>query len=220
MGVYMTTHVMSRITAVIGLFFLAAAGYFAVRAHRAQSVDLQPLRLPVSLAVGTIQTPPIRADFNKDYEISIEVPLQHDPDPQRTKCLLGAEINSNRCPSIPSLLDFSWNVLEGEHIVAHGDSATYLGATWEPGIMIERIIGNFHAKKGSWYVLALQVRRDASQLNSTGPEIVVQLPHGYWEDNAMGVGFLKIRASMLGLIGIFILGIFFRLMWTGSKTPR
>jgi hypothetical protein len=76
---------------------------------------------------------------------------------------------------------------------------------WEPRVRFERTIGTFRAQKGHRYTLVLNVNRDASELNSANPKVVVQISRGYWEDHAMGVGFGKLFAGISGLIGMTIL---------------
>ena len=75
----------------------------------------------------------------------------------------------------------------------------------EPGVRYERTIGTFKAQKGHHYTLVLHVNRDASELNSANPKIVVQISGGFWNDRAIGIALGKSLAGISGLLGLTIL---------------
>ena len=187
-----------------GMAFLIAAAFFYIQSIRDERLNLQPLSLPVSLVPGTIRTPEFTADIDYwDYEIAIDFDTKVSR--QRMDCLLDGEANPDRCNDIPNLIDISWELFEGDRTAFEGNSGTASGMMEEPGVRYERTIGTFKAQKGHRYTLVLHVKRDASELNSANPKIVVQILRGFWEDHAMGVGFGKLFAGILGLLGIAIL---------------
>ncbi len=194
--------------ALLGVAFLIAAGYFCIEVIREEALNLQPMALPVSLVAGTIRMPEIETDIDYwNYEIAIDFETKvgmHQMD-----CLIGGETNPDRCNGIPNLIDISWELLEGERVAFEGDSGSTPGMIEVPAILYERTIGTFRAQRGHRYTLVLHIKRDASELNSANPKIVVQVLRGYWGDHAMGVGFGKLLAAISGLIGITILvGVF------------
>jgi hypothetical protein len=188
----------------LGVAFLVAAACFYIQTIRDEALNLQPLSLPVSLVPGTIRTPEFKTDIEYwDYEIAID--FETNVDRLRMDCFVGGEANSDRCSSIPNLIDISWELFEGERVAFQGNSRSTPGMMREPRVRYERIVGTFRAQKGHQYKLVLHVNRDASQLNSANPKVVVQILRGYWEDHAMRVGFGKLFAVILGLIGMTIL---------------
>jgi len=188
----------------LGVTFLIAAACFYIQAIRDEALNLQPLSLPVSLAPGTIRAPEFKTDIEYwDYGIVID--FETKVDRQRMDCFVGGEANPDQCGGIPNLIDISWELFEGERVAFQGNSGSTPGMIWEPRVRYERTIGTFRAQKGHRYTLVLHVNRDASELNSANPKVVVQILRGYWEDHAMGIGFGKLFAVILGLIGMTIL---------------
>jgi hypothetical protein len=197
-----------KFIAGIGVAFLIAAAFFYIQSIRDERLNLQPLSLPVSLISGTIRTPEFTADIDHwDYEIATDFDTKVDR--QRMGCLVGGEANRDRCNSVPNLIDISWELFEGERIAFEGSSGDTPGMMEEPGVRYERTIGTFKAQKGHHYTLVLHVKRDASELDSAHPRIVVQILRGYWEDHAVGVALGKLFASISALVGITILGCTF-----------
>jgi hypothetical protein len=193
-----------RVFAWIGVAFLIASAYFSIQTVRDERLDLQPLSLPVSLVPGTIRTPEFSTDIAYwDYEIAVD--FDTNVNRQRMDCFLGGEANSDRCNGTPNLIDISWELIEGERVAFEGNSGSTSGMMEEPGVRYERTIGTFRAQKGHRYTLVLHVKRDASELNSANPRIIVQIRRGYWDDHAMGIGFGKLFAGISGLIGVTIL---------------
>jgi hypothetical protein len=202
---------------LLGIAFLIAAGYFYVQSVRDDGLNLQPLALSVSLTPGIIRAPEFETDIDYwNYEIAID--FESKLGMHQMECLIGGETNPDRCSGIPNLIDISWELFEGERFVLDGNSRNPSGMLSETGILYERTIGTFRAQKGHHYALVLHVKRDASELNSANPKILVQIPRSYWEDHAMGVGFGKLLAEILGLIGLAILiGVFvFSRLWRMS----
>jgi hypothetical protein len=203
--------------ALLGLAFLIAAGYFYVQSVRDAGLNLQPLAFSVSLSPGTIRAPEFETDIDYwNYEIAIDFETKLAM--HQMECLTGGETNPDRCTGVPNLIDISWELYEGERFVLDGNSRNPSGMFSETGVLYERTIGTFRAQKGHHYALVLHVKRDASVLNSANPKIFVQIPRSYWEDQAMGVGFGKLLAEILGLIGLAILiGVFvFSRLWRMS----
>jgi len=203
--------------ALLGLVFLIAAGYFYVQSVRDNGLNLQPLALSVSLSPGIIRAPEFETDIDYwNYEIAMG--FEPKLGMHQMECLIGGETNPDGCSGIPNLIDISWELYEGERFVLDGNSRNPSGMFSETGVLCERTVGTFRAQKGHHYALVLHVKRDASGLNYANPKILVQIPRRYWEDHAMGVGFGKLLAEILGLIGLAILiGVFvFSRLWRMS----
>jgi hypothetical protein len=212
-----------KIWAWVGAGFLLISTYYCFRWIELVLPNLQPLVLPASLVPGTITTPTIRADFNKSYQIDVQferkfeaVPVVQqllnakvNPFPGRVRnrllegiqCLLGAEGKPEECKGIESLIDITWELREGQRVVAEGNSHQF-DYGFEMTDKIVRTIGMFNGQKGQRYTLVLHINRDASVLNVTEPKIVVHVPYDYWDDVGMAAGFIELYAAVTGLIGL------------------
>jgi hypothetical protein len=184
--------------------------------------NLQPLVLPISLNPGTITTPEIRTDLDHNYDIVIDfqrLSIQSKKD----RCLIGGDTDTpGSCEGFPSLIDISWKVFEGDKMISEGQSEKNPGASWSA--TVERSIGKFEGHAGHRYKLILEIKKDASSLNTANPRLKVQVPRGLWEDYAAGIIIEKAEASILAIIGVLILvGAFllgrFKSRSGGSKTP-
>jgi hypothetical protein len=197
-------HVAVVIAVLVGTSLLIEAG----RIYRRPIVwerthNLQPLVLPISLTPGTIRTPEVTTDLDRDYDIVVDfqgLSIQSKKD----RCLLGVDTTiPNACEDFPSVIDISWKLFEGEKLVSEGESEKNPGASWSD--TVERSIGKFEGHEGHRYTLVLEVKKDASSLNTAHPRIKVQVPRGLWEDYGAGIFLEKLEAKILAIIGTFVL---------------
>ena len=133
----------------------------------------------MSLAVGTIQTPPIRADFDLVMKSRSKCRSSMIRILNEQSVLAGCR---DQLKPLPKYTKPAGLLLERFGRRTYRRPRRFRDISWgDLGAQNNSLEDNrkLPRQEGSWYVLALQVRRDASQLNSTGPEIVVQLPHGY-----------------------------------------
>jgi hypothetical protein len=202
-----------RVATVVALIVctscLVGSGWIYRRAIVWQRThDLQPLVLPISLNPGTITTPEIRTDIDHDYDIVIDfqglsVQIKKD------RCLIGGDTDTpGSCEGFPSLIDVSWKLFEGDKMISEGQSEKNPGAVWSD--TVERSIGKFQGREGHRYKLILEIKKDASSLNTANPKLKVQVPRGLWEDYGAGIFIEKAEAGILAIIGVLILvGTFF-----------
>jgi hypothetical protein len=201
-------HVAVVIPVLVGTSLLLAAGRIYRRAVVWERIHtLQPLVLPISLNPGTIRTPEVTTDLDRDYDIVIDfqgLSIQSKKD----RCLLGADTAiPNRCEDFPSVIDISWKLFEGDKLVSEGESEKNPGAVWSD--TVERNIGKFEGHEGHRYTLLLIVKKDASSLNTANPRIKVQVPRGLWEDYGAGIFLEKLEAKILAIIGtLLLIGVF------------
>jgi hypothetical protein len=87
-----------------------------------------PVRMPISLASGTLTSPEFRTDLDTNYEINIEVDRKIDP--EKLDCLLGNQAFFLKpCKTVPNLIDISWTVAShGQTIVTGSSDDVHLGA--------------------------------------------------------------------------------------------
>jgi len=165
--------------------------------------NLQPLVLPISLNPGIIRTPEVTTDLDRDYDIEVDfqgLSIQSKKD----RCLLGVDTAiPSACEDFPSVIDISWKLFEGDKLVSEGESEKNPGASWSD--TVERSIGTFEGHEGHRYTLLLEVKKDASSLNTANPRIKVQVPRGLWEDYGAGIFLERLEAKTLAIIGTLVL---------------
>jgi hypothetical protein len=171
---------------LIGVAFLVGSALMYARADAwERSHNPEPLILPISLAPGTIKTPEIKIDLNRDYEIVID-------------------FEGNRLRADGMNIDVAWQLWDGVTMVAQGSSVNKPWQRWAG--TVERSLGTFAGEAGHRYTLNLQVNPETSQLNYANPVLKVQIPRGLWEDYTAGPSLQKLASGVLGLIGLLILG--------------
>jgi hypothetical protein len=140
-----------------------------------------PLNYRIELHEGTIRTPVFVPEVDGRYILSLEV----DPrkmDHQRLNCLLDLEMSAykERCASIPSVVDLSWDLWSGGHQVADNTSEQ----TWRGGEYsndsTRREIGRFHAVHGRPYTLNVEFHQDPRELNAANPRLVAESQQDWW----------------------------------------
>jgi hypothetical protein len=186
---------------VILLISSACAYVYGLASERSRS--WQPLILPVSLIQGEIRSQQLGPDLSGPYEIDVD--FEQGTNLDKAECLEGnVRFDPGRCKGTSDLIDISWQLFEGTNLIQHGESAD------NPSIefsypRVERRIGRFSAQRGHDYVLALNVRRDASELDITHPRIKVKVPRDVSKDNAAGVEVEKLLATTLGILGALMI---------------
>jgi hypothetical protein len=171
---------------LIGAAFLAGFALMYARAVAwERDHNPQPLVLPISLAPGTIKTPEIKIDLNRDYDIVID--FEENP-------LRDERIN----------IDIAWQLWDGTTTAAQGSSVNKPWQDWWG--TVERTLGRFKGKAGHRYTLTLQVNPETSSLNHAGPILKVQIPRGLWEDYGAELFIRRLASYAVGVIGLLIVG--------------
>jgi hypothetical protein len=204
---------------VIGIAFSisAVAVYTHARALR-RSRNWQPIMLPVSLASGIIRTPTLGPDLDGDYEIDIQ--FEQTSNIVKLSCLVGNDrFDPNGCKGKSDLIDIAWKLYSGGQVIQAGNAGD------DPSIefsnpLVERTIGHFRAQKGQHYILVLDVKRDASELNVASPKVMIRVPRGTAGDYGAGVALEVFTASILAVVGLMFLGGAFGLTTRISRRVR
>jgi hypothetical protein len=171
---------------LIGAAFLAGSALLYARAIAwERDHNPQPLILPISLAPGTIKTPTIKIDLDRDYDIVID-------------------FEGSRPRDEWMKIDIAWQLWDGATMAAQGSSVNKPGEDWAG--TVERTLGRFTGKAGHRYTLTLQVNPESSPLNHTSPILKVQIPRGLWEDYGAGLFIQRLYSYAVGLIGLLIVG--------------
>ena len=154
----------------LGALFLvpcASAGSHKDHPYRYSIADV-----PVSLAVGTVQTPEFSVASHW-YWIMIQV--EKTLPFQQMQCMMGVTtgpLNSKDCGSNDPLLRADWTVWDGEHIVEQGSSTTSSHAKFEKKYIF-KFLGTFAGEAGKKYVVKVKFTEDGTPLNVANPHLIV-----------------------------------------------
>jgi hypothetical protein len=171
---------------LIGVAVLAAAALTYARAVAwDQNHHPIPLAIPISLAPGTIRTPGIKVDLDREFDIVI--------------VFKGSHLRSERMN-----IDIDWQLWDDGKSVAHGNSANKPLDDW--GDQVERTVGTFAGEAGHSYSLTLQVNPKTTQMDDADPILKVQIPRGLWEDYGVGLFLRRLESYVLAVIALLILG--------------
>jgi hypothetical protein len=189
---------------VAGAFLLfLAVGLYAHSRVLEHSRSWEPLILPISLSSGSIRTPELGVNLSGDYEIELQ--FEQVPGIKNLGCSVGnARFNPNGCAGHSDLIDIAW-------VLDSNGQATQTGSSDDnPSVdfinpIVERRIGRFTARKGQNYVLIVQVKRDASELNIARPKLVVRVPRPTSGDFGAGVALEKLVAAILLILGLILI---------------
>jgi len=171
---------------LIGAAILTGSAFMYARAVAwERDHNPQPLVLPISLAPGTIKTPGIKIDLNRDYDIVID-------------------FEGSRLREEPMNIDIAWQLSDGGAMVAQGTSVNKPWQDWAG--TVERTLGTFIGEAGHRYTLTLQVNPETSPLNHARPILKVQIPRGLWEDYGAGLFIRRLESYAVGLVGLLVVG--------------
>lgn len=134
---------------------------------------LPRLNMPISLAQGTVRTPPF-AVYHEGYQIIIRAERNKGLSLDEMDCMMGittGPLDSAKCDKEP-LFQADWTIWDGAQAVAQGSVRGRHGGAWATD-SIERYIGNFGGQSNKTYELELNFTKDASALNVTDPHLIV-----------------------------------------------
>lgn len=184
------------------LLFVAAGGLWIDGTWGTDFDKYTALKLPLKLRTGTIRTPEFTVDIDEMFFVGIVA--QRTVPFDRLECMLGI---CNPCPRddcepTDPLVVADWRVLEDDSLVASGDGS-FEGGGW--GYReIERDIGYFNAKAGSSYILELNVRKDAVELDQANPVLIVQTHAAAWTGEHIYASLKRQTAKLLALIAALV----------------
>jgi len=154
----------------LGALFLvpgAFAGSHKDHPYRYSAVDM-----PVSLAIGTVQTPEFSVASHWYWiMVQVEKPLPF----QQMECMMGVTagpLDSKDCSSNDPLLRADWTVSEEGRIVSSGSSTTQAWAKHTKQYIF-KFLGSFSAEAGKKYVVQVKFTKDGTQLNVANPHLIV-----------------------------------------------
>jgi hypothetical protein len=138
------------------------------------------VNIPISLAIGTIQTPVFTSSANA-YSISIEF-RRSSLSEEELQCKVG-ELNlaeranelAEKCKGQP-LIEVKWRVLDGDQDISHGSDGGFSEDIELDYKIVRRYIGQFRCESHHKYVVEVTFTKDGSSLNFANPRLVVMPP--------------------------------------------
>lgn len=138
------------------------------------------VNIPISLAIGTIQTPVFTSSANA-YSISIEF-RRSSLSEEELQCKVGylnatddAKKVAEKCMVQP-LIDVKWRVLDGDEEIAHGNDGGFSEHIELDNKIVHRYIGQFGCEPKHKYVVELTFTQDGSPLKFADPHLAVMPP--------------------------------------------
>ncbi len=170
-----------------------------------------PVNEALLLKAGNHTEVSFRAEFSARHYIYLIV--KPGEDWKHTQCLLGAEMYTDICKDIPSVVDVSWTVSSQGNLIDRGDSSKWLGARGGTG----RLIGVFETKKSVPYTFSISVNSDGIALNPLDPKVTVEVDDRILEQYIIEAAILQWVGGIVAALGLIVLG--WRLWATGvNKT--
>jgi hypothetical protein len=142
--------------------------------YRHSDVDM-----PVSLVLGTIQTPefPVTSQWY-DIIVQVEKPLPL----RQMRCMMGVTsgpLESKDCSSNDPLLQADWTVWDGERLVANGSVPDTCACIFEDR-HIYQSLGSFAGEAGKKYIVQVRFTKDGTLLNVANPHLIVIQHRNFW----------------------------------------
>jgi hypothetical protein len=185
---------------VIGLGPFLAVEYYARLAH-----NWTPLNVPVLFTPGEYRSPEFRTDLDGMYLVSVALDPLSGRDLTREQCMMGAG-SAWTCGDVKWTLQFEWQIVSDKgEIMVKGEykPASISGA--------EMGITEFQGHRNSRQYMVLKVFRDAGELNSHHPRLVVEVPQS--KELALAQYFSWLLAGSVGFLGFFLA------LWPISSAP-
>jgi hypothetical protein len=128
--------------------------------------------MPVSLAVGTVQTPEFVVNGHWYWILlQVERPLPN----LRMRCMMAvtqSPSESEACPADDPLLRADWMVRDGGQIVDKGSSTRQYDAMFDHKYIF-KFLGKFGSEAGKRYVMEVKFTKDGTPLNVANPHLIV-----------------------------------------------
>ena len=166
-----------------------------------------PANEALLLKAGNHTAVSFRAEFSARHYIYLIV--KPGEDWKRTQCLLGAEMYTDICKDVPSVVDISWTLFSQGNLIDRGDSSKWLGTRGGTG----RLMGVFEAKKDSPYTFSISVNRDGIALNALDPKVTVEVDDRILERYIIEAAILQLVGGIVAALGLIVLS------WAVWTTP-
>lgn len=141
--------------------------------HKNHPYRYSIIDIPVSLATGTVRTPPFTVAKTHWYWILIQVekPLPF----QQMQCMMGvtaSPLDRKDCSENDPLLRADWSVWNDGHLMSSGSSTPKDDGMFTKEYIF-KFLGGFPAETGKKYMLEVNFNRDGTPLNVANPHLIV-----------------------------------------------
>jgi len=162
-----------RLAVISGtLGYLLLAPFATAGRHKDHPYRYSVVDMPVSLALGTVQTPEFPVgSYWYWIMIQVETPLPF----QQMRCMMGVTLGPldlKDCSSHDPMLRADWTVWDGEHIVDQGSIPDRCACKFDNKYMF-KFLGSFPGEAGKKFVVKAKFTRDGTPLNVANPHLIV-----------------------------------------------
>ena len=155
------------------LVLLILVPCLSARSPKDHKYRYSEIDMPVSLAVGTVQTPEFPV-IHEAYFIMVQAEKRLPfVDMECMMGLMSGPLEKSDCDKEP-LLQTNWTVRDGEHIVAQGANRLEADAEFTDQYLF-KFLGKFMGESGRKYTVEVKFTKDGSPLNVANPHLIVIL---------------------------------------------
>jgi hypothetical protein len=164
-------NLIAALCGMLALFCLETCAS-ALRNHKEHPYRYSDVDMPVSLAVGTVRTPEFSVK-DQAYFIMLQAQKGHLPfvDMQCMMGLASSPFEKENCHQEP-LLQTTWKVWDGKHLVAAGANRTEADDEYTDRYLF-KFLGKFLGESGKKYVVEVTFTKDGTPLNVADPHLIV-----------------------------------------------
>lgn len=167
---------------------------YMVHAH-----NWTPLNVQITLKPGEIQLPEFTTDLDARYLVSLASDPLRGHDLTVEQCMMGVGSVWN-CGDVKQAVDFEWQIISAEGAVIQGGS-------YEPTSISGAKIGfaEFQGHRNSRQRIVFKVHRDAGDLNSRHPQIMVDAAPETWESLPYLYILSQYWAGIIATLGVLVI---------------
>jgi hypothetical protein len=161
----------------IGLVLVGVGPFISVE-YEEYAHNWTPLDVQVVLKPGEFRSPEFKTDLDGRYLLSLATDQLSGPDLKREQCLMGVHLPRTvlNCDEVGKSVEFDWQV------VSDTGNTIKMGSYAPLGISSSKInFGEFNGRGNFRQNLILRIQRDAGDLNSHHPRLVVEAGPESWE---------------------------------------
>jgi hypothetical protein len=195
---------------------LAGVGPLVFLVLWTEAHNFTPIDIPIVLKPGEVRSPKFKSQLNGLYIMSLGVDDARGPTHDLELCMMGVRLPLLNCGGIDQTVDFDWQVISDKGEVLEG-GAYQVAGIGPPGVQF----AEFQGTPGSHQSMDLKIKRDAGELNSFHPRLVVELSG----ENSEAIPYLFelfiIWAGALGVLGVLMIVVpTFSRRFKGSRARR
>jgi hypothetical protein len=184
----------------IGLVLVGIGPFIAVE-YEEHAHNWTPLDVQVILKPGEFRSPEFKTDLDGRYLLSLATDQLSGPDLKREQCLMGVLLPRTvlNCDEVEKSVEFDWQVLSDKGNTIKMGSYVPLSISSS-----EITFGEFIGRRNIRQNLILRIQRDAGDLNSHHPRLIVEAGPEIGEALPYLQLFSLLWAGVVGVLGFVI----------------